>query len=116
MEGKIGTQARRELAQAVGSRYRAATRTEKRAILDEFVAVTGYHRKHAIRLSVDESTPEDGGFLPRRARRRLYGEAVQEALVVLWEASDRVCGKRLKPLLPILISSYVPMSNTSASS
>ena len=105
MEGRISTQARRELVQAVGSRYRAATRTEKRAILDEFVAVTGYHRKHAIRLFVDESTQEDRGSLPRRARRRLYGEAVQEALVVLWEASDRVCGKRLKPLLPILISS-----------
>jgi hypothetical protein len=29
---------------------------------------------------------------------------VHEALVVLWEASDRVCGKRLKPLLPILVS------------
>jgi hypothetical protein len=34
---------------------------------------------------------------------RLYDEAVREALVVLWEASDRVCGKRLKPLLPVLV-------------
>ena len=23
---------------------------------------------------------------------------------MLWEASDRVCGKRLKPLLPLLVS------------
>ena len=28
----------------------------------------------------------------------MYDEAVTEALVVLWEASDRVCGKRLKAL------------------
>ena len=35
---------------AVAERYRAATRAEKLAILDEFVAVTGYHRKHAIRM------------------------------------------------------------------
>ena len=35
--------------------------------------------------------------------RRVYDEAVREALVVLWEASDRVCGKRLRPLVPILI-------------
>jgi hypothetical protein len=104
MEGRISTQTRRELVKAVGSRYRAATRTEKRVILDEFVAVTGYHRKHAIRLLVD-GTPQEGGFAPRRTQRRLYDKAVQEALVVLWEASDRVCGKRLKPLLPLLISS-----------
>ena len=27
----------------------------------------------------------------------------RNAQVVLWEASDRICGKRLKPLLPVLI-------------
>lgn len=26
-----------------------------------------------------------------------------EALVVVWETSDRICGKRLRPLVPILI-------------
>jgi hypothetical protein len=30
---------------------------------------------------------------------------VREAVVVLWEASDRICGKRLKPLLPTLLGS-----------
>lgn len=39
----------------------------------------------------------------RRGRRCLYDQAVTEALVVLWEASDRVCGKRLSALLPILV-------------
>ena len=33
----------------------------------------------------------------------MYDEAVTEGLVVLWEASDRLCGKRLKALLPILV-------------
>ena len=35
--------------------------------------------------------------------RRLYNEAVREALIVIWEASDRICGKRLRPLVPILV-------------
>jgi len=35
--------------------------------------------------------------------RRVYDDAVREALIVLWEASDRICGKRLRPLLPILV-------------
>ncbi len=41
-------------------------------------------------------------FGPRPARR-LYNDATREALIVVWEASDRVCGKRLRPLVPILI-------------
>jgi len=28
---------------------------------------------------------------------------VREALILVWESSDRICGKRLKPLVPILI-------------
>ena len=33
----------------------------------------------------------------------MYDEAVTGGLVVLWEASDRVCGKGLKVLLPTLV-------------
>jgi hypothetical protein len=96
----ISTATRRELIQAVTQRYRAASIDEKRRILDEFVAVTGYHRKHAIRVlnNSDGTAPS-----PRRGRLRLYDEAVRQALLVFWEASDRVCGKRLKPLLPVLL-------------
>ena len=28
--------------------------------------------------------------------RRIYDEAVRQALIVVWETSDRICGKRLK--------------------
>ena len=91
---------RDELVMAIAERYGGSLRWEKVRILDEFVAVTGYHRKHAMRLLRDGRTGKQSG--PRLARR-LYDEAVREALVVLWEASDRICGKRLKPLLPVLI-------------
>lgn len=91
---------RDELLDAVALRYRSATRGEKGRILTEFSAISGYHRKHAERLLrraqvVDRSRP--------RPERRVYGDAVREALVVLWEASDRICGKRLKPLIALLI-------------
>ncbi|MCC6642612.1 MAG: transposase family protein [Deltaproteobacteria bacterium] len=99
MARKISVQARQELIQAIGERYRASSRQEKLRILDELVAVTGYHRKHSIRLLNTAAAAAAG----RRPRLRLYDEAVREALIVLWEASDRVCGKRLKPLLPVLV-------------
>jgi hypothetical protein len=91
---------RDELVVAIAERYGGSLRGEKAGILDEFTAVSGYHRKHAMRLLRDGRTGKRSG--PRVARR-VYDEAVREALVVLWEASDRICGKRLKPLLPVLI-------------
>ena len=41
---------RDELVAAVGVRCRGASREEKGRILEEFVAVSGYCRKHAARL------------------------------------------------------------------
>jgi hypothetical protein len=101
MRSKISRQAREELTEAVRLRYREANKQEKRRILDEFVAVTSCHRKHAIRLlSNRERLVSD----PPHAVRRVYDEAVREALIVVWEASDRICSKRLKVALPSLIA------------
>lgn len=91
---------RKELIEAVGARYRGSTTIEKKAILDEFVALTGYHRKHAIKVLGTAPPAEQKA----PARDRVYDEAVRQALIVLWEAGDRVCGKRLKPLIPVLIT------------
>jgi transposase InsO family protein len=35
--------------------------------------------------------------------RKVYEEAVTETLVILWEAADRICGKRLKAIIQPLI-------------
>lgn len=99
MERKISASTREELVLAIAERYRAATRAEKLTILDEFVAITGYHRKHAIRVLNSGAVAAEA----KRPRLRVYDEAVRVALVTLWEASDRVCGKRLKPLLSVLV-------------
>ena len=90
---------RKELVEALRVRYGGAAFGERIKILDEFVALTGYHRKHAIRVLRDEVTKMSAA----RARNRLYDEAVRQALTVLWEAADRVCGKRLKALIPVLV-------------
>ncbi len=74
-------------------RYREGSMSEKGKILDEFTKVTGYHRKHAIRLLSTEKEE-----IVICSSRRIYDEAVKEALTVIWEASDRICSKRLKQL------------------
>jgi hypothetical protein len=98
--GKISMATRGELVVALRDRYISSSRQERGRILDEFVAVSGLHRKHAMRLLRTRQRGQLSG--PRRARR-LYNDAVREALIVLWEASDRICGKRLRPLVPILL-------------
>jgi hypothetical protein len=91
--------ARRELVAAVAERYRQSGRVERGRILDELAAVTGWHRKHAIRALAGST------FEPRSRRgpRRVYTEPVRDALIALWEASDRICGKRLKAMIPALL-------------
>ena len=97
----ISAPARAELLRALWERYRGASRSDKSKILDEFVAVAECHRKHAIRLLAG---PVEGSVGTGTASgKRIYDEAVREALVVLWEASDRICGKRLKAVLPALV-------------
>jgi hypothetical protein len=97
---RVSMATRDELVAATGERYRRSGRHDRGRILDEFTALTGFHRKHAMRLlRAGEICRRDGS----RPERRIYREATREALVVLWEASDRICGKRLRPLIPILI-------------
>ncbi len=92
---------RRELIQAISERYKAAAHSEKKKILDEFLEVTGFHRKHAIR-ALRKASANEISKQPA-ARSRIYKQAIVESLTILWEAADRICGKRLKEAIPILL-------------
>jgi len=89
-----------EYAEALRPRYRKASKEEKSKMLDEFTKVTGLHRKAAIRLLNRVSRFTTG---KRRGRKRKYGSEVAIALKAVWEASDRLCSKRLKPFLPEMV-------------
>ena len=98
--GWISMAARDEVVAALAGRYASGSRHERGQILDEFTAVSGLHRKHAMRLL---RAGQVNRRLGPRPAHRLYNDAAREALIVIWEASDRICGKRLRPVVPILI-------------
>jgi len=58
MRRRIKLSTRRELTAAIRQRYRSADRVGKKMILDEFTKVTGYPRKHAIRVLTTQATSE----------------------------------------------------------
>ena len=89
----------REYANAIKVRYQKGTKKQKGQILDEFTKATGLHRKASIRLLNRRLVSKK----KRSGRPVRYGIEVVQALRAVWEASDRLCSKRLHPFLPEFI-------------
>lgn len=97
----MSKKSRDELVKRIHPRYLRASRAEKIHILDEFVATTGFHRKHAIR-KLRKGIPEC--HRERRGRRRTYtGDAVR-VLTEIWRVCGCICGKRLRPFIPEMVA------------
>jgi hypothetical protein len=92
---------KRELVDTIRPRYLKAPRKEKSSIIDEFIAITGYHRKHAIRL-LRKGYP--ARKKKRSGRKKKYQGEVIQALTQIWEICGRICSKRLKPFLPEMVT------------
>ncbi len=102
----MSPQSKREYQAAVHLRYKNATRHEKTAILDEFCATSGCHRKHAIRVlkrfkRFTRPKPK------RRGKPPVYqNEAIINPLKEIWLAANLPCSKRLKAMVPIWLPGY----------
>jgi hypothetical protein len=105
-------QQRRVLTREVALRYRSADKAGKKRFLDEFTATSGYHRKYAVSLLSQEGKKRflriGGKTLkaeirhnspPRREYPKTYDEAVQKALIRLWEGFNYQCSKLLAPFI-----------------
>lgn len=94
----MSLQARRELLNSLRPRYREASKIQKIKILDEFIQVTQYGRKHAIALlnkdAQETQRPKGTG------RKRKYDEQIKKVLIQVWRAANEICSKRLIPFLP----------------
>lgn len=95
----MSREGKREVVERLRHRYLQASRKEKSKILDEFVALSGMHRKSAIRALRQGY----GRGRERRGRKRVYTGAVVAALVEVWRVCGCICGKRLQPFLPEVV-------------
>jgi hypothetical protein len=97
---QMSKKSRNEYVTAIRGRYLQGRRVEKTRILDEFVATTGYHRKHAIRVLRTE-VPEFRR--EKRGRKRIYTGDVVSALARIWRICGCICGKRLQPFVSEMV-------------
>ena len=96
-----------ELAKTVLVRYLNATKEEKKKILDEFSANTGYHRKHAIRkLKKLQMTPhieESVAGKHARNRERTYDSYVEVVVEKIYEALGGIGARRMHPMMQTML-------------
>ncbi|MDE2298316.1 MAG: hypothetical protein KGK18_09120, partial [Burkholderiales bacterium] len=81
---------RKELVEALRERYRIAAFGERIKILDEFVALTGYHRKHAIRVLREE-------VVTAKAAHTRTSAILMGARSRRWPARRRARARRPRP-------------------
>jgi len=89
-----------ELLETIRPRYLKANKTDKQKILDEFTSVTGYHRKHAIRILKNQRQVQNHLKKKTKTYQTIYRGEMVEALERIWEIYGRICSKRLQPFLP----------------
>jgi hypothetical protein len=69
--------------------------SQKRTLLEAFIASTGYVPEYARwLLNHAEEVQQTQGH----SRLRTYGPEVQHPLFLAWHAANRICAKRLIPL------------------
>ncbi len=97
-------------------RYRKARKKVRSQILDEFVATTGYHRKHAIALLRGTRHYRNSKVPIRRPRRCIY--LPEDKHAVLWLAAlfDQISSKRLRAAMTAELEHLQPYLQVSAAS
>ncbi|MDO8572543.1 MAG: transposase [bacterium] len=96
-----------EVTKEILPRYLKASKDEKGKILDEFGAITGYHKKSAIRklreLQMTPHSKEGIAGKHTRNRERKYDGYVEVVVEQLYEALGGIGSRRIYPLLETMI-------------
>jgi Integrase core domain len=103
MRRRISMETQKEIVNTIRKRYKNSSNKEKTLIIDEFQNLTGFHRKHIIRLF--NKKKNTGNNLKSYKYKIIYTESVKEIILKIWETLGRICSKRLKAAIPSTLES-----------
>jgi hypothetical protein len=110
---RLTMQQRQAVVAKTAARYQRSRKKEKSLILSELVELTEYSRtyagrvlrRHGQRLKPGkQALVVDIRMRAPRQRPPYYDEQVKAALIKIWRMMDYICGKRLQPALPELLT------------
>lgn len=102
----MSPRSKREYTEAVHKRYKHASRSEKKVILDEFCATTGYNRKYAIILLKGFKRFKKPARKKRGPKPLYQNDEIIKPLKKIWLSANLPCSKRLKAILPLWLPGY----------
>lgn len=93
----MSTQTKDEVMSKLRRRYLSAGREHKRKLIDEAVALLGYHRKAAIRALRSEPVARVGVITGRPPE--YHAAELRPVLRAVWSAANYPCGRRLAGMM-----------------
>ena len=104
---------RDSVTKEIANRYKKATKNAKKAILNEYISLTGFNRKYAITKINSCIKRKTYVFnnktmisckveVPKRKKRKYipkYDQTFQISLIAIWSFFDYMCGQRLVPFI-----------------
>jgi len=98
----VSNELKQQYLSRVRSRYFKSSKKQKTLIIDEFCQVCEITRKHAIKLLNDDMAARR----PKPGRKPFYGSDTHEHVLILWQAMNQMCSKKMVAAMPLWLEYY----------
>lgn len=106
----MSKKSKQEYLDAIRDRYFSSSKIEKKVILNEVCAACHYNRKYAIRALKKKTKPNLSLWKKKNnkpgRKKKYYDPEIISVIKSIWIATNLICSKRLKAVLPLWIPFY----------